>query len=102
MCLVNLETLVSLISLVCVFSEFILYVLVNLVTLVSLISLVCVFSEFILCVSIRHNVMLAKVSLKYVSMSAIVLLVLFACFGNLPVSGRCCRNFLLIKLFIFL
>jgi hypothetical protein len=31
--------------------------LVSLMTLVSLIRLVCVFSEFILCVSIRHNVM---------------------------------------------
>jgi hypothetical protein len=30
---------------------------VNLVTLASLISLVCVFSEFILCVSVLYNVM---------------------------------------------
>jgi hypothetical protein len=29
-------------------------------------------------------------------MSAIVLILLFAGFGNLPVQGRCCRNFLLI------
>jgi hypothetical protein len=29
-------------------------------------------------------------------MSVIVLILLFAGFGNLPVQGRCCRNFLLI------
>jgi hypothetical protein len=34
-------------------------------------------------------------------MSAIVLLVLFAGFGNIPVQGRCCRIFLLIGLSYF-
>jgi hypothetical protein len=35
----------------------------------------------------------AIVSLIYLWMSAIVVLLLFAGFGNLPVQGRCCRFF---------
>jgi hypothetical protein len=32
----------------------------------------------------------------YIRVSAIVLILLFVGFGNLPVQGRCCQNFLLI------
>jgi hypothetical protein len=36
------------------------------------------------------------VPLKYAWLSAIVLILLFASFRNLPVQGRCCQNFLLL------
>jgi hypothetical protein len=38
----------------------------------------------------------AIVPLNYVWMLAIMLIVFFAGFRNLPVQGRCCRNFLLL------
>jgi hypothetical protein len=38
----------------------------------------------------------------YVWMSVIVLLVLFAGFGNLPERGRCCQIFVDMFVFIFL
>ena len=94
--------------------------LMNIVTLVSLISLVCVFREFIQFVLIWHNVMVDMDAVEicvmvdmdalrcdlhsscrlYMCVSAIVLLDLFAGFGNLPVQGKCCR-FFLTCLFIF-
>jgi hypothetical protein len=44
------------------------------------------------------NVIVAIVLLKYVWLSTIVLILLFVGFINLPVQGRCCRNFLLLGL----
>jgi hypothetical protein len=55
-----------------------------------------------ICVDICVDILSAIVPLIYVWMSAIVLSVLFAGFGNLPVQGRCCQNFLLTGLFICL